>query len=449
MGVPAYSHAARGRRGHGIARESRGNLLIDGRLRWAVCFLLFLVTSAAFMSRFALSVAAHGMQQQFGLTNVQIGAILSSFILGYGIFQAPFGVATDVVGPYRMLGGALLLWSALTALTPVAASFAAVAGLSVGGSVGAVRFLMGVAQAAVLPAANKTVAGWMPLRERATGNSLFMVGLGIGGAVTPPLCVALMTRFGWPSVFYVLGGLGILTSLLWFAYSADTAVASRYIGRAELEYIRAGGPAPAAPVRDGLKILLTDSRVWPLVLSYGVAGYPSYVFFTWFFLYLARARHIDVRASGVWSMLPYIAIACMVPVGGRLSDMLTHRFGARTGRLAVAVSGSVLACVLIVAGARCKSVPAAVLLLAAGAGFHLFGQVSSWAAATDLAGSRSATLFGIMNTSAQLTGAVAPLLTPVLAERFGWQTALDFAAGMALLAGMLWWFIRPERPILR
>jgi cyanate permease len=87
------------------------------------------------------------------------------------------------------------------------------------------------------------------------------------------------------------------------------------------------------------------------------------------------------------------------------------------------------------------------ILLALAAGFHLFGQTPAWAATIDLAPARPATLFGFMNTTAQAAGAVAPVLTPYLAQKLGWTHALDFAAGMVLMAGALWIGVRPDRPI--
>lgn len=54
-----------------------------------------------------------------------------------------------------------------------------------------------------------------------------------------------------------------------------------------------------------------------------------------------------------------------------------------------------------------------------------------------------------MNTIAQAAGAVAPVLTPFLAEKLGWAHALDFAAVMVLLAGVLWIGVRPDRPVTR
>jgi MFS family permease len=156
---------------------------------------------------------------------------------------------------------------------------------------------------------------------------------------------------------------------------------------------------------------------------------------------------VDLISSGYWSALPYVAIALLTPAGGRLSDRLTLRYGKRWGRLSVVWIGSSLATVLIVAGARITAPEAAIVCLALAAGFHLFSQPPSWAATIDLAPAHSATVFGIMNTLAQGIGAAAPVLAPWIAQRFGWVRALDVTAAMALLAGCLWFFVRPERPV--
>ena len=75
--------------------------------------------------------------------------------------------------------------------------------------------------------------------------------------------------------------------------------------------------------------------MWALALSYGVAAYTSYVFFTWFYLYLVNVRGMTKTAGGYWAGLPYVAVAVGTIAGGRLSDWLTLRYGKRFGRLAL------------------------------------------------------------------------------------------------------------------
>jgi ACS family glucarate transporter-like MFS transporter len=294
------------------------------------------------------------------------------------------------------------------------------------------------------------VSRWMPPGERAAGNSLFFAGIGLGGIIAPPLTVGLMLRYGWRMPFLVLGTLGLAIAALWRWYATDTPATHRGVSAAELHRIDCGQNTEsegAAAWQWGP--VLRNRSVWALVLSYGVAGYPSYVFYTWFYLYIANVRHVDPAAGGYWSMLPFLAIVVLTPLGGRTSDLLATRCGKRVGRAGVAIAGSVLASALIVAGARIADTRMAMMLLALAAGFHLFGQTPSWAATIDLAPARPATLFGFMNTTAQAAGAVAPVLTPYLAQKLGWTHALDFAAAMVLLAGALWIGVRPDRPLTR
>ena len=419
-----------------------------GCVRWSICGFLLAISTHAFITRMAMSVAAQRIQIQFGLSNLEVGWILSSFILGYGVVQLPAGVLTDRVGPHRLLALTLGGWSAFHFLTGMAGWMAWLAQSSITAPLMAIRFVMGIAQAAVLPCAIKTVSRWMPLDERATANGSVMMGLGIGGAVTPPLMVALMSRYDWQFPFYLLGCIGIVLALGWRWYGRDSPEEHQSVGAAELARIGRRAAAESRPSTPW-RALFTSRSVWCLALSYGMAGYASYVFFTWFFLYVVNVRKVDIRSGGYWATLPSIAIAVMTPLGGRLSDRLTAKYGKRRGRLTVVLLGATAASLLILIGARVADARMAVVLLALGAGCHLAAQTPSWAASIDLAPSHSATLFGIMNTLAQFTGAAAPVVTPAIAARFGWVRALDFAAAMAALVGVLWIFVQPEKPVSR
>jgi ACS family glucarate transporter-like MFS transporter len=421
----------------------------NSRIRWAVCALLLAIATHAFVTRMAMSVALQPLQKQFGLTNLDAGWVLSAFIVGYGLAQLPVGVLTDRARPHRLLAATLFGWSALHAAAALGGWLAAATATRIIYPLMALRFVMGVAQATVLPCCIKINSRWMPLAERALANGFFMMGLGIGGSITPPLTVALIQSLDWRAPFYLLGAMGMLLAAVWLWFGRDAPEEHRRVTPRELAFIRSGDPVPEAGLRPPTpwRALLGNRSIWCLALSYGVAGYPSYVFFTWFFLYVVNVHKVDLRAGGYLAALPYVLIAAMTPLGGRISDLLTMRFGKRRGRLSVALTGASLAALMIAAGARMQDPTAAVFLLSVGAGFHLFAQTPSWAATIDIAPAHAATVFGIMNTMAQFAGACAPVLTPRIAETFGWTSALDVAAAMAALAGVLWIGVRPERTL--
>ncbi len=392
-----------------------------------------------------MSVAAQRIQVELGLTNVEIGWVLSAFILGYAIPQFPVGVIVDRLGPYRVLLVSAFAWSFWTLVTagvrwlPATAVWAAlIAG----------RFLAGIGQAGLLSCSIKTVGHWMPLRERATANGLFMMGLGLGGGFAPPLIVRLVAAYGWPAPFLVFGLAGLVLAFLWRTWGSSGPEGHARVNRAELEYIRSGMDMAGAESPPGIpwRTLFRNRSVVALALSYGVAGYTSYVFFTWFFLYVVNVRKVDTIAGGWWTSLPYAAVAAGTVLGGRASDLLTARLGKRAGRLLVVLTGELLAAFFLLAGARVEDASAGIVLLALAAGSHLFSQAPSWTAATDLAPHHAGMLFGAMNTMAQVAGAISPVATPAIAARFGWIAALDFAAAMVLASACLWLFVDPRRP---
>src|SRR4051812_4563590 len=148
--------------------------------------LLLTVITLTFIDRFNMNVAAKYIQQEFSLSNVQIGSLLSAFVLGYAVFQVPGGWLGDRFGARRVLTLSILWWSVFTALTAWAPAGFLASSVGVVASLWIVRFLIGVGEGPALPNTNKMIGRWMAPNERARGNSLFIVAVGIGGAFTPP-----------------------------------------------------------------------------------------------------------------------------------------------------------------------------------------------------------------------------------------------------------------------
>ena len=414
-------------------------------MRWLIVTLLLAVSTQAFATRFSMSTAVHRIQIDLGLSNVQVGWVLSAFVAGYAVPQFPVGLVVDWLGLYRVLLVSVIAWSSFTVLTG-AVRWLPLANLALALIV--LRFLAGIGQAGVLTCSIKTIGRWMPLGERATANGFFMMGLGLGGALAPPLIVRLVAAYGWPVPFLVFGLAGLALAALWRAYGADYPERHPRVNAAELAYIQRDAEYRSSPAVSAAswRGLFRSRSVWALALSYGSASYASYVFFTWFFLYVVNVRKMDLISGGWWAALPYVGVALGTPAGGRVSDFLTLRLGKRRGRLLVVLIGEGLAAALIAAGGRVEGARLSIVLLALATGLHMFSQASSWAAAIDLAPGQAGALFGVMNTLAQVAGTISPILTPAIADRYGWIAALDFAAATAALAGFLWLFVNPERP---
>ncbi len=428
----------------GTSGESAGR---PTRVRWHMAALLTLITALTYLDRLNLGIAGQFIQQEFRLSTETMGWILSGFVLGYAIFQVPGGWAGDRYGPRRMLTFAILWWSVFTAMTALAPRLPIRAVLGLAWSFFIVRFLIGVGEAATLPNANKVVAYWLGIKRRGIGNSLFLMGVGVGGVSTPMLIAWLMQRWGWRESFYVCGMLGVVIALGWHLYATNRPEEHPRVNAAELELIRADA---ADSTRAGMhrrppwKRLLSSRSSWALMLSYFCEGYPNYIFYTWFFMYIVQARHLTVSQGGFWGAAPFLAIVILAPIGGWFSDFAVHRLGKRRGRQTAAWLGMLSSAVLLTTGAHAENNTLAILLLGAACGFNIFSTSTWWATCIDMAPNFSGSLSAMMNTWGNIGGAISPVLTAYLATRFGWPRALDFAAGISFLAVVLWFWVNAD-----
>jgi MFS transporter, ACS family, glucarate transporter len=418
------------------------------RVRWRVMALLLVVSALTFLDRLNLSIAGKFIQDEFHLGTQTMGWILSAFVLGYALFQVPGGWLADRYGPRMVITGAILWWSAFSAATAIAPRLPLARWFGLAWSFAIIRFLIGLGEGATYPNANKIVSSWMGPTERGIGNSMFLAGIGVGGVATPLLIAWVMNNWGWQRSFYVCGCIGIVIALLWHFCVRNRPSEHPGVNRAELAHIQSLDERSATPdflrsVRWGR--VFSSPSVWGLVLSYFFLGYASYLYYTWFYLYLVQVRHLTVVQGGLWGSTPFLAMALLTPLGGLSSDAAVKRLGRRRGRQRVVWFGLISATGLLWLGSHTAGNTLAILSLAIAAGFIGFASTGWWAVCNDLTRHFSGSLSGFMNMGGNLGGWTSPVLTAYIATHFGWTRALDFAGLLTLAAGALWFLVNPDQ----
>lgn len=414
-------------------------LLRPTRYRNVVVACLFAISAVAFMDRTNISIAGPQLRNEFALNNVQLGWIISAFLIGYACFQVVAGMLACKLGPRIVLAGALILWSGLSALT-------ASVGFGLPHALVALillRFLLGISESVVYPAANQMVARWLPQQELGRANGWIFAGVGAGAGLSIPWLAWLNHHSGWRASFYFCALAGLVAALVWWSVARDSPEQHAWVHAAEREHILVTRPQGKAArggnvSRQGLRSLLL------LTGSYFMFGYVAWLFFGWFFLYLADARHLDLKTNAVASMIPFLAMAIFCPIGGIINDAVARRSGLRAGRCGVSVIAFALTAALLLVGSRVHSPAAACLVLGGGAGALYLSQSSFWSVSADLAGARSGWYSGIMNLGNQLGAALTASLTPYFAVHFSWGAAFACAASAAMVGGILWLFIDPS-----
>jgi len=380
----------------------------------------------------------------YGLTDQEMGLIFSSFVIGYALFQIPGGWLADRCGTRVVLTLALIWWSVCTALTAIAATTSLVALFGIVGALAVVRGSLGVGEAVALPAFNRAVADWLPAGSRGFGIGMAIGGIGLGSAITPPLAAWIMVNWRWQTVFYLASLMGLGMALLWWIVARNHPHEHPWTNEAERALI----PRVAAP---GLFLAVpwrvfarSPTLLW-LVASYTCLGYLAYIYMSWFYLYLVNVRGFDLLRGGLYAAAPFLVMLVFCPLGGWMTDRLATRYGVRNGRVWAGMTGMGLAGLTVALGGYVDSPWLAVASLSLGAGWLYFAVGAYWASTTDLSKTYAGTLSGLMNTGANLGGALSPTVTPWLADHWGWPVSLLVAALIALAGALMWLRIDPGK----
>ena len=413
------------------------------RIRWLLILWLFVLSAVAYLDRVNISIAGTLLASDYHLSKMQLGRIFSAFLVGYALFQTPGGRIADRLGARSVLALGVVWWGVFTALTAAVPARFGSALLALMG----VRFMLGAGEAVIYPSSNQFVARWIPSTERGLANGWIFSGVGAGAGLTPPLITYIMIRYGWRSSFLACAVLGLLAGFVWYWIARNNPQEHPLVSGHELAHIQSGLPSSVARSQFALvpwRRMLRSREVLATTLSYFSFGYVAWIFFNWFFIYLSDVRGLNLKASAVYSMLPFIAMAVCSPVGGVISDRLLRSKGVRTGRCGIAVVGMTMASGFLVLGSSAGSTAVATLVLAAGAGSLYLSQSSFWSVSADIGGASSGSVSGFMNMGNQLGGALTLLLTPWIADHLGWKAPFFVAAVLCLGGAAVWLFVNPR-----
>jgi len=299
----------------------------DYRRGWVFVFL-FTLTLINYTDRVALSVAAKPIATEFGLSPVQMGYLLSSFLWMYVLCLLPVGLLVDRFGSKIVNAGGIAVWSLATVLTSFSPSYSFMV---------ATRIVMGMGESTSWPACNRIIRDWFPASERGLGNAIFGAGAAAGPALGSVMVSAVVSVLGWRAGFLAAGSIGFVWLAAWLIVF-DPPERARWLRPAERARIlaerdgalahSAAAPAAGSP----LWRLLSLRSVWGLFLTQGCEVYGGYMLLTWLPSYLQSAKGLSLLNAGLTTAIPFGAAMVMGVVFGRLSDRLLTRDTVNTGR---------------------------------------------------------------------------------------------------------------------
>ncbi|HYR91258.1 MAG TPA: MFS transporter [Terriglobia bacterium] len=383
-----------------------------------------------YMDRVVMSAAVPSIQKEFGFSLITMGWIISSFRWAYAIFQIPGGWLGDRFGPRRTMSAIVVWWSVFTSLTTQAWSAV---------SMGAIRFLFGMGEAGAFPIATRSLSGWVLPAERGFVQGLTHAGSRLGAALTPPLVVFLLLRYGWRTPFILFGLLGLAWAAVWYWYYRDSPAEHKSVNAAERELLGSSAASPRRVIgrRVPWNTILSSPQMWTISAMYFCYAYSIDFYLSWFPKYLNAARGLSLEAMGLYASVPLIAGTAGDLLGGWISDIWLKRSGQITrSRRTVAIFGFLFAAACVWPAYQSPNAAASVLF----SGLVMFGlEITvgvSWALTMDIGGEFAGSVSAVMNTCGNLGGALASALVAYFVEMFGWHMPF-LTIGVLSVAGAL------------
>ncbi|NIE72466.1 MULTISPECIES: MFS transporter [Pantoea] len=439
-----------------LQRQTRSE---TSRVRlWILCLILFL-SVVAYADRSILSISGSAIKEEFGLSAIQLGLILSAFSWAYVIGQIPGGLLLDRFGTKKVYGATLVLWSVSTLLMGFVGEFSAGVTMTLT-LMFALRFALGLIEAPSFPANARAVIMWFPGAERGRASSLFASAQYFAVAIFSPISGWLVMRFGWEWPFFVLGTIGILAVFGWMAWMHTPRQHPR-VTKSELDYIEQGGALVDIDAAETLKarppvdkrmfkLLLSSRMLWCAYLGQYCTIALSYFFITWFPIYLVQARGMNIMDAGFATIAP----ALFGFLGGISGGFLSDRLLARGWSLSWARKGPFIAGMVMAASLTLAAVIPSNAGIIAIMSFAFFGKgvaagAGTWTIVSDTAPKEAVGLAGaIFNGIGNMAGFITPLLFGIIVGLTGsYSVGLLFVGAHCIIAALL--FLLVMGPIQR
>ena len=389
-------------------------------MKRSVNILVLLLGAAVFLNyvdRGAVGIAAPLMKSELQLSATQFGLIVSAFFWVYAPVQLLVGWLVDRFSVYRLMAGGVLLWAIATLAMGFVGGFASLLVL---------RIMLGIGETIAFPGGSKIITRHVAPERRGIANAAMALGIALGPAAGTLAGGLILAEFGWRAIFITFG----IVTLIWLA---PWQVAVRNLDRSE-----ASSEARGVPVAK----LIGKWPLWSMSIAHIASNYVFYFLLAWLPLFLVQSRGLSLGEMTLLATLGYAVQAVAALTFGMVSDWWT-----RTGRSEASVRRWMMMGGQLVAAAAVfgliyadSKLEIGILLCVAGAATGAL-SLNTYAVAQMFSGPRAAgTWVGFQNAIGNLSGIFGPIVTGIIVDSAGYNTAFVVTAVVAA-AGALWWIV--------
>lgn len=300
--------------------------------RWTICALIFFATTVNYLDRQLFSLLIPFFESELRLGPTDLALINVSFVIPYGVAMIFVGQWIDRVGVGKGLGNSFLLWNVASMGHALVNSFSGFIGM---------RFLLGLGESGMFPAAVKTVTEWFPARERSLATGVFNAGANCGAILAPLLGVWLAATYGWRTCFVLTGLVGLIWIVFWNRLYRPPTEHPR-VTPEELLIIQADGEPPTEKI--GLAQLFSIRPIYGLAVAKALSDAPWWFYLTWMPKFLVD--QFGLKPGFMALAIPVIYI--VADVGSIAGGWASSRLIARGWDVGPARKLTMLVCAVLV-----------------------------------------------------------------------------------------------------
>lgn len=400
--------------------------------RWVIASVIAVGVIINYFDRINMSVATDPLTKEFHLSAGQMGILLSAFAWSYAILQIPSGALLDKIGVKWIERICSIIWTVSCFLTAIASGQ---------GLIILSRVLLGIGEAPYFPAATKAVGYWFPRNERAFATSLFDSQSKLSNAIGTPLIAWIITEWGWRTGFYVTAVLSLVFAVVFWMTYRDPHEDKR-LTKEEHEYILAGGSQTegesSGKFLTNVRCLLSNRKVWGVLIGFSAYGYSWFMFLTWLPGYLVTEMHMSVLKSGWYSSIPWIVgFLSEIFIGGWLIDRLVIKgYHSVRVRKTFLVIGMLLG-LSVIGAALTKNPNAAIFWISVALGGLVITSSIAYSIPTFIAPKGTVgTLIGILTFGNNAMAILAPIITGFIVQTTGSFMYAFLLAAIILVIGI-------------
>ncbi len=216
------------------------------RARALLIGMIFIAIALNYVDRQVLALLKPTLQARFDWNDSDYALLGTTFQITAAISYLVVGWFVDRFGVRRALGWGVGMWS----LAGIAHAFAATVSQFV-----IARVALAAAETVGTPAAVKSAAVYLPIRERSFALGLGNTAPNIGAIVTPLVIPPLALAFGWQAAFIVTGALGFAWLVFWIVCTRNLMPVEKPLAV----------PADNVSAKLSWSALFSDRRSWAVV----------------------------------------------------------------------------------------------------------------------------------------------------------------------------------------